>query len=140
VERDEALAAWAQQQRALARSLNVSLEVWMDELDAAAVRTTGLTGAVLGAAMANGLGMAVLDRLDGPKLAAEARTLVDPNPPRVASPVLAEAIRRADEIPAGAGARRLKRSAPDRPDRVEAEPLPSANAATPDAPGEEGDP
>lgn len=135
----DALATWGAEQRALARALGLSIEVWMDELDAATQRSTGLTAAVVGAAMAQGLGLSILSRLDPAALGQRARALVDPNPPRVDSPVLAEAIRRADELPAGAGAARLKRSRtrvePPRPDRVDAAPLPSAGEATPDAPG-----
>lgn len=137
----DALATWGAEQRALARALGLSIEEWLTELEAAGTRTTGLTAAVVGAAMTQGLGLVILDRLDAAALVAEARRLVDPTPPRVESPVLAEAIRRADELPAGQGAARLKRRSkaePPRPDRVEAAPLPSATTATPDAPGEDG--
>lgn len=136
----DALATWGAEQRALARALGLSIEEWLAELEAAGARTTGLTAAVVGAAMTQGLGLGILDRLDAAALVAQARHLVDPTPPRVESPVLAEAIRRADELPAGQGAARLKRkskAAPPRPDRVEAAPLPSATTATPDAPGED---
>ncbi len=141
-EGDDVLATWGAEQRALARALGLSIELWMDELDAAAQRSTGLTAAVVGAAMAKGLGLSILDRLDAAALGAQARALVDPNPPRVDSPVLAEAIRRADELPEGAGAARLKRKRrervePPRPDRVDTLPLPSSTEATPDAPGED---
>ena len=135
------LVAWAEDQRALARALGLSIEEWLAELDGAAERKTGLTAAVVGAAVSQGLGLEVLDSLDGPSLAARARALIDPRPPRVESPILAEAIRRADELGAGsgAGARRLKQSrtradvpVPDR----EARPIgPSADQGTADAPG-----
>lgn len=135
------LAAWGAEQRALARALGMSIELWMDELDAASQRSTGLTAAVVGAAMAKGLGLSILDRLDAAALGARARALVDPRPPLVESPILAEAIRRADELPVGQGAARLKkkreRAPVERPDRVVAAPLPSSGEATPDAPGGE---
>jgi hypothetical protein len=136
----EARAQWASNQRALARALGISLEDWMGALDAAAARSTGLTAAVVGAAMAKGLGLSVLEGLDGVRLAALARELIDPRPPRVTSPLLKEAIRRADDLggPRG-GARLLKRAAQREaiptPQR-DAKPLGSSvDVATPDAPG-----
>ena len=139
-EASDALATWGAEQRALARALGLSIEEWLAELEAAGARTTGLTAAVVGAAMTQGLGLGILDRLDAAELGAEARRWVDPTPPRVESPILAEAIRRADELPVGQGAARLKRRSkaePPRPERVETAPLPSSTTATPDAPGEE---
>lgn len=139
-EASDALATWGAEQRALARALGLSIEEWLAELEAAGARTTGLTAAVVGAAMTQGLGLGILDRLDAAELVAEARRWVDPTPPRVESPILAEAIRRADELPVGQGAARLKRRSkaePPRPERVETAPLPSSTTATPDAPGEE---
>ena len=154
-EASDALATWGAEQRALARALGLSIEEWLAELEAAGARTTGLTAAVVGAAMTQGLGLGILDRLDAAELVAEARRWVDPTPPRVDSPILAEArmrqggafdpilaeaIRRADELPVGQGAARLKRRSkaePPRPERVETAPLPSSTTATPDAPGEE---
>lgn len=139
-EASDALATWGAEQRALARALGLSIEEWLAELEAAGARTTGLTAAVVGAAMTQGLGLGILDRLDAAELVAEARRWVDPTPPRVDSPILAEAIRRADELPVGQGAARLKRRSkaePSRPERVETAPLPSSTTSTPDAPGED---
>jgi hypothetical protein len=140
--RELSLAQWADNQRALARSLGLSIEEWMGALDQAAKRQTGVYAAVVGAAMARGLGLAVLEQLDQPELARRARALIDPKPPRTEHPLLAEAIRRADELGVrpGRGAGRLKRptaetSAPSTPARV-TKPLGiSAEEATPDAPG-----
>lgn len=130
-----ALEVWAHDQRALARALGLSIEEWIGQLEAAAERKTGLYAAAIGAATVSGLGLAVLDRLDGAKLAQTARALIDPKPPEVRDPVLAEAIRRADEVDAaaGRGAARLKRSKVDR----DAQSFPSAQEKTADAPGEE---
>ncbi len=137
---DPRLAQWAADQRALAQTLGLSLEDWLDALTAAAERRTGLTAAVIGAATSRGLGLGVLAEIDGPELAERARGLIDPRPPRVADPVLAEAIRRSDDLDAqeGRGAARLRRrAAPTTPER-EVRPLgPSASIATPDAPGGE---
>jgi hypothetical protein len=137
----EALATWADNQRALARTLGLSIEEWLAMLEAASKRSMSLTAAVIGAAKAKGLGMSVLSGLDGPALGARARALIDPRPPRVENPLLKEAIRRAGELGAeGAGARRLKR--PKRKDSLptperETKPLgQSAGVAAPDAPGE----
>jgi hypothetical protein len=149
-DRQEALQQWADNQRALARALGLTIEDWLLVLDAAGGRSTGLTAAVVGAAMAKGLGMSVLDGLDGKHLAALARELIDPRPPRVESPLLKEAIRRADElgVSEGAGARRLRArrqsDAPIATLRDKALPTPtreskgiggSADFATPDSPG-----
>lgn len=134
-ELDPKLAAWAADQRALARALGLSIAEWLAMLEAAGERRTGLTAAVVGAAMAAGQGLGVLERLDGPSLAAAARALIDPAPPKVGDPVLAEAIRRADEIVDGRGASRLRRSTETSPPRTAAPALPSADQATPDAPG-----
>ncbi|MCK6550033.1 hypothetical protein L6R52_29635 [Myxococcota bacterium] len=141
----DGLASWAENQRALARTLGLTIEDWLAALDAAGTRTTGLTAAVVGAAMARGLGLSVLDGLDGPSLAARARALIDPRPPRVESPLLKEAIRRATELGAGTGASRLKRAirpapstdwAPEAALVRETKPLgDSSDEATPDAPG-----
>ena len=142
----EALEQWVQAQRAMARALGVSLEDWMAALDAAARHRAGLTAAVIGASMARKLGMPNLSRVDGSRLAATARQLIDPAPPRARHPVLAEAIRRAQNHPAddedpvaegpqaGAGAQRLARSE-TRPDRAAPSTAPSAAVPTADAPG-----
>lgn len=137
----DALRQWVDNQRALARALGLTIEEWLDAIDGAGSRTTGLTAAVVGAAMARGLGLSVLDGLDGAKLSARARALIDPRPPRVTSPLLKEAVRRAEDLSlsTGAGARRLRT-------RVRRDPLPtpsrevqplgsSADLGTPDAPG-----
>ncbi|MCC7386676.1 MAG: hypothetical protein IT384_32865 [Deltaproteobacteria bacterium] len=131
------LQSWAAAQRSLARTLGLSIEEWLGELDSAGERKTGLTAAVVGAAMAAGLGLGVLDRLNGSALAARARSLIDPLPPQVESPVLAEAIRRADELDLAAGkGRRLLRGAGGEARTRE---LPSASQATSDAPGDPED-
>jgi hypothetical protein len=130
------LASWAADQRALARALGLSIAEWLSVLEAAAERKTGLTAAVIGAATAAGLGLDILDRLDGAELAKRARELIDPEPPKVESPILAEAIRRKDELEVqGKGASRLKGNAS--PPRVVGPDLPSADTATSDAPGGE---
>jgi transcriptional regulator with XRE-family HTH domain len=138
-----ALEAWAAEQRALARALNLSLDEWLAELEAAAERRTGLTAAVVGAAVAHGLGLSVLERLHPEKLLDEARRLIDPRPPKAQSPVLREAIRRAEELGAsqGQGRSRLKRrepksqTTPER--RSEIQGARSARARTADAPGDD---
>lgn len=134
-------ARWAKTQRDLARALGLSLEDWMDALDAASNRKTGLTAAVVGAAMSRGLGMGVLAELDGPAIARRARALLDPTPPRAKNPVLREAIRRAGELSEGGGLERLRqrREAVTTPRRGEGSLGESAPTGTPDAPGE-GDP
>lgn len=132
-------AAWGRDQRALAKALGLTIEEWLAELEAASQRSTGLTAAVVGAAMASGLGLSVLDRLDPAGLAARARVLIDPRPPKTESPVLAEAIRRAEEAggpTAGTGARLLKRTS-ERPPRIVQPDYPSAETPTSDAPGED---
>ncbi len=131
--------AWAEAQRHLARALGLSIEEWVRALEAASNHKTGLTAAVIGASMARGLGMGVLDTLDPAALFARARALIDPDPPRVENPVLAEAIRRAGELGSGGGARRLRaeRSEVTTPRRGEGSLGKSASASTPDAPGEE---
>lgn len=137
----EAIARWVENQRALARALGLTIEEWLDALERAGRRSAGLTAAVVGAAMGQGLGLDVLQGLDGAALAVRARALIDPAPPRVENPLLREAIRRAAELGArpGTGARRLR--APGR--RVEL-PTParearalgrSSDEATPDAAG-----
>jgi hypothetical protein len=145
----EALQQWAENQRALARALGLTIEEWLECLDAAGRRTTGLTAAVVGAAMARGLGMSVLDGLDGARLAKRARDLIDPRPPRVKSPLLKEAIRRADDLglKEGGGARLLRGRRASEPPIATlkgAVPTPvrdarpvggSADFATPDSPG-----
>lgn len=136
------LSSWARDQRALARALGLSIEDWMTELKSAADRKTGLTAAIVGAATARGLGLSVIGRIQAPELASRACELVDPNPPRVTDPVLAEAIRRADELgaTAGRGALRLKaRSKKKRPvpKRSTGPSRASDNTPTADAPGEE---
>lgn len=135
------LAAWASDQRALARVLGLSIEDWLAALGVAGERRTGLQAAVVGAAVAEGLGLGVLAKLDPPALVAMAKTLIDPTPPKVDDPVLAEAIRRGEiDAALGKGAARLRRrddeeaSAPDRDVR----PIgPSASTATADAPGDD---
>ncbi len=112
----------------------------MEALDEAGGRHTGLTAAVIGAAMAKKMGLSVLQGLQGDALAKKARHLIDPRPPRVSNPLLKEAVRRASEITAGKGAFRLKRKkrAPvDTPMRGTESIGDSARAATPDAPGED---
>ena len=134
------LQVWAEAQKNLARALGLSIEDWIRALEAASRRKTGLTAAVIGASMARGLGMSVLDALDPDGLFERARELIDPEPPRVDNPVLAEAIRRAGELGSGGGAKRLK--APKRrevstPQRGRGSLGKSASTATPDAPGGE---
>ena len=142
-DRQQRAEAWAVDQRALARALKLSLEEWLVQLDLAAKRKTGLTAAVVGAAVARGLGLGVLDQLDGPDLAERARALIDPAPPDVDSPVLKEAIRRADElVTEGRGAARLRskrrrRSSLPTPQRNPGADMSSSEEATADAPGEE---
>lgn len=104
------------------------------ELRAAGERTAGLTAAVIGAAVSRGASLSILDGLDGVALAERAALLVDPAPPRVEHPAIAEAIRRADELPRGSGRERLSRKLP-RPERDETEPAPSAPEPSADAPG-----
>jgi hypothetical protein len=133
------LEVWAEAQRNLARALGLSIEDWIRALEAASKRKTGLTAAVIGASVARGLGMTVLDSLDPDALVARAKALVDPTPPRVENPVLAEAIRRSTELSGGGGAKRLKRkrrevSTPARGRRSLGK---SSSMATPDAPGRE---
>jgi len=139
VTEEDAGARWAQEQRALARALGVSLEAWLDALDRAGRSGPGLTAAVIGAAMARGLGMGVLADLNGPALAKRARLLVDPAPPRAKNPIIREAIRRAGELPEGGGMERLRRrrEAVSAPRRGEGSAGVSATTATPDAPGED---
>jgi hypothetical protein len=132
------LKVWAEAQKNLARALGLSIEDWMRALSDASKRKTGLTAAVIGASVARGLGMSVLDQLDAEALFERAQSLIDPEPPRVENPVLAEAIRRADEIGSGGGARRLKKA--ERPEistpqRGRGSIGNSATASTPDAPG-----
>ena len=132
---------WASDQRALARALGLTIEEWTADLAEAGDRKTGLTAAVVGAAMAAKLGMGVLARLDGPALAARAQALVDPAPPNVHDPIIGEAIRRADELSAseGKGASRLKRrtSSIETPQR-ETRPIGASSVEpTADAPGTE---
>ncbi|MFO0724655.1 MAG: hypothetical protein U1E65_12810 [Myxococcota bacterium] len=135
--RGERAAAWGQDQRALAKALGLTIEEWLAALEQASQSGAGLTAAVVGAAMAGGLGLGVLDKLDAPKLLVRARALIDPRPPKVESPILAEAIRRADEQkPQGAGARLLRKKE-ERPQRTEQALLPSDATSTPDAPGED---
>jgi hypothetical protein len=144
------LEDWAASQRRLARALGLSLDEWMQALDDAGARTTGLTAAAIGAAMARGLGMSVLDGLDGPALAARARRVLDPRPPRVVNPILKEAIRRADALApepvgvewarVGAGRLRERRAAVVTPRRGDSPIGDSAPEATADAPGRAGPP
>jgi hypothetical protein len=133
------LEIWAESQRSLARALGLSIEDWIRALDAASKRKTGLTAAVIGASMARGLGMKVLDSLDPERLVEQAKTLIDPEPPRVDNPVLAEAIRRSTELGSGGGAKRLKakRREVSTPQRGKGSLGKSAPTATPDAPGRE---
>jgi hypothetical protein len=141
--REDRLAQWAENQRALARALGLTIEDWMKALDAAGARQTGVYAAVVGAAMARGLGLSIIEGLSGVEIARAARQLIDPKPPRVSSPLLAEAIRRAGELGVGAekGAGRLRRKKVERPEPLptpvrETKPLgESSEEATPDAPG-----
>jgi hypothetical protein len=141
-DRRESLAQWAENQRAVARALGLTIEDWMNALDAAGKRRTGVYAASVGAAMARKLSLAVLEGFDAVALATNARTLIDPRPPRVSSPLLAEAIRRADELGARpGGASRLKKKSIERRDPLptpmrETKPIgDSAAEGTPDAPG-----
>ncbi len=136
---DDARARWTETQRGLARALGVSLEDWLNALGQAGHRSTGLTAAVIGAAVSQGLGMGVLADLDGPALAARAQALLDPTPPRAQNPVLREAIRRAGDLSKGAGLERLKqkREALQAPRRAPGSLAGSATNATADAPGED---
>jgi enoyl-CoA hydratase/carnithine racemase len=136
---DRELQVWVEGQRNLARALGLSIEDWIRALEAASKRKTGLTAAVIGASMARGLGMTVLDALDPDQLLARAKELIDPEPPRVENPVLAEAIRRATELGSGGGAKRLKAKMRDisTPQRGRGSLGKSASTATPDAPGRE---
>lgn len=137
----EALAKWAENQRALARALDLTIEEWLEILDAASHRTTGITAAAIGAAMARGMGMAVVRGLDTRALGQRAKKLIDPTPPRVKNPVLKEAVRRArdDGIETGAGAARLRarRESIRAPVRGEGSIGESVSVGTPDAPGED---
>jgi hypothetical protein len=132
---------WASGQRALARALGLSIDEWLLELEAAGGRRTGLTAAVIGAAVARRMGLSVLDRLDVAVLVREARSLIDPEPPRVENPVLKEAVRRATELDEGRGKKLLakKRKAPEvtTPRRGDAPIGESSRARTPDAPGDD---
>ncbi|MBK8014759.1 MAG: hypothetical protein IPK13_25850 [Deltaproteobacteria bacterium] len=144
---DDALAQWAADQRALARALGLTIEAWLGALEAASLRHAPLAAAVVGAAARSGLSPSVvLGRLKPAELFERARGLVDPRPPRVANPVLKEAIRRADELGSGLGARRLKQKSSaarlrteslERPQRGASNLGPSSRIATADAPGEE---
>lgn len=141
-ELDPGAQSWAAEQRALARALDLSLEEWLAQLAAASERRTGLTAAVVGAAMAEGLGLSVLERLAPEALLDRARRLIDPRPLKTESPVLREAIRRADELSRaeGQGRSRLRKrksepvATPTRRSSLEA--APSATTRTADAPGE----
>jgi len=130
---------WVEDQRELARALGVSLEDWLAALDRAGERKTGLTAAVVGAAVSAGLGIGVIAELDGPALSRRARALLDPAPPRAKNPVLREAIRRAGELSEGGGLERLRqrREAVKAPRRAEGSLADSVRVATPDAPGED---
>lgn len=135
--------SWATEQRALSRALDLSLDDWLLALEAASKRRTGLTAAVVGAAVAEGLGLSVLERLDPEALVRRARVLIDPRPPKTESPVLREAIRRADELKLaeGQGKGRLKKRRPEPiqpPERrSEIQSAPSAQTRTADAPGDD---
>ena len=133
----DALKQWAQEQRDLARALGLSLDDWLQALDAAGGRRAGVTAAVIGASMARRKGIPDLSTVDGPALAAQARALIDPQPPRTQHPVLAEAIRRADGLARGHGAKHLGKKI-SRPDRAAPSDAPSSKTATADAPGEGG--
>jgi hypothetical protein len=133
--------SWAADQRALARILGLSISDWMDSLRDAAERKTGLTAAIVGAATARGLGLSVIGRIDASALAQRACFLLDPEPPRVSDPVLAEAIRRAQEEDLeGRGAARLKgapKLSPQTPPRETGPNRESDQTPTADAPGED---
>lgn len=148
-DRSQELAQWAENQRAVARALGLSIEEWMRALDAAGVRRTGVYAAAVGAAMARKHSLSVLEGFDSVAIAARARNIIDPKPPRVSSPLLAEAIRRAGELgaaPRSGAARLKKKTAVSASERVESLPTPvretkplsewaSAEDATPDSPG-----
>ncbi len=131
----ETLEQWARDQRALASALGLSVDRWLVVLEAAGANRAGVTAAVIGASMARRLGMPNLAEVDGPALVETARALLDPEPPRVRHPVVAEAIRRADGWEPGRGARRLTRTPAARPDRAAPSDAPSSTQATADAPG-----
>ena len=120
----DALLKWAEDQRALARALDLSLEAWISALEEAGTRATGLTAAVVGAAVARGSGLGVLEGLDGPAVAERARRVLAPDRfdeappeegggddegerPRASHPVIDAVLRRGGELAAGQGARRL---------------------------------
>ncbi|MCB9653861.1 MAG: hypothetical protein H6729_06995 [Deltaproteobacteria bacterium] len=145
---NESLIDWAADQRALARALGLTIEAWLDVLQAASQRRAPLGAAVIGAAARVGLSPSTaLGSLEPTQLFERARALIDPRPPRVDNPVLKEAIRRADELGSGLGARRLKQRSPaamrprtetlERPQRGTSNLGPSSRMATADAPGEE---
>ena len=141
---NESFVSWAIDQRALARALGLSISDWMACLREAGDQKTGLTAAVVGAASARGMGLSVIGRVNGPALAERACGLLDPEPPRVSDPVLAEAIRRAQatEIDAveGRGAARLKAKRnpdPKTPMRETGPDRSSDQTPTADAPGED---
>lgn len=135
---EDARARWAETQRDLARALGVSLEDWLGALDRAGRGGTGLTAAVIGAAVSQGLGLSVLGALDPTQLASRARALLDPTPPRAENLVLREAIRRAGELPEGGGLQRLKarRDGLTTPRRAPGSLAGSDARPTADAPGE----
>lgn len=138
-EESKPVAKWTRDQKSLARALGLSIDDWIRQLELASQRKTELTAAVIGAATSRGLGLGVISRVDGASLAEKARNLLDPEPPQVTDPVLAEAIRRADEmnVTSGRGASRLKRKQkPATPQRAVGPERESANEATADAPGE----
>ncbi|MEM7678466.1 MAG: hypothetical protein AAF449_20945 [Myxococcota bacterium] len=132
----DALRQWAKEQRALARALGWSIEAWLTELERAGRHRAGVTAAVIGAAVAKKRKMPNLSEVDGLALAAQARALIDPEPPRTRHPVVTEAIRRSADLAKGEGARRLSRSDVRRPDRAEPSSAPSSSDSTADAPGE----
>ncbi|MEE2902946.1 MAG: hypothetical protein VYC39_11480 [Myxococcota bacterium] len=139
IEKSTFVTSWVRDQKSLARALGLSIEDWIRQLEQASERRTELTAAVIGAATSKGLGLGVISRVNGERLAHTARGLLDPEPPQVTDPVLAEAIRRADEMSTkqGLGASRLKRKREHQtPSRSVGPERESATEATADAPGE----
>ncbi len=137
---EDAKRQWAQNQKALARALGLSVAQWMWALEEAGERTTRLTAAAIGSGMAKGIGMRILDGLDGPKLTTLAKELIDERPVRAQHPLIREALRQGGpKAGAGRGRALLKRGAEGAspPSRAQEKPRPSAEEPTPDAPGDE---
>lgn len=135
-------ARWIEQQRSLAEAMGLDLEAWVAELEAAAGRRTELLAAVIGAASARKKGLGIVRSVNGAELAAKARTWLLARRRTIEHPVLAEAVRRAGDIPRTGRsrfARRPERTPVRRPTRGAGSLGPSSSDLTPDAPGEDGD-